>query len=137
MLDHTHDAEEQVANLFHSDPLAALEYLETLCRKTALDPERKLMLAVLGDATSCFQRYLFAPDSKGKRLFQEAEEWVLGADGDWIFSFENICEALGFDPRYIRQGLVRWKEKKLAMRPKAREGKIYERGKSAAGHLTV
>ena len=30
------------------------------------------------------------------------------ADGDWVFSFENICEALGFNPAYVRKGLLRW-----------------------------
>ena len=43
-------------------------------------------------------------------------------DRDWLFSFTNICEVLGFDPQYVRRGLMRWKETKLAERPKA---KIY------------
>ena len=34
-------------------------------------------------------------------------------NSDWPFSFENICEVLGFDPAYLRQGLLRWKRKKL------------------------
>ena len=27
---------------------------------------------------------------------------------DWVFSFENICETLGLDVGYVRQGLLRW-----------------------------
>ncbi len=33
-------------------------------------------------------------------------------DGDWFFSFENVCETLGFYPDYIRHGLLAWKEAK-------------------------
>jgi hypothetical protein len=49
-------------------------------------------------------------------MFQDAEEWILEKDTDWPFSFETICEVLGLNPDYVRQGLVRWKEAKLAGR---------------------
>jgi hypothetical protein len=42
----------------------------------------------------------------------------------WVFSFENICEALGFNPAYVRQGLLRWMKNKL---PKHRKGLAMER----------
>src|SRR5436309_12009922 len=63
------------------------------------------MLSVLEDAIACFQKYIFARDGKGKMLFQEAEEWVQERGGDWLFSFANVCETLGFDPEYLRQGI--------------------------------
>lgn len=56
--------------------------------------------------------------AKEKNIFRDAEEWIIKEDGDWLFSFENICEVLGFDPVYIREGLMRWKENKLGMHPK-------------------
>jgi hypothetical protein len=31
-----------------------------------------------------------------------------------MFSFDNLCEALGYDPDYMRAGLQRWKETTLA-----------------------
>lgn len=55
-------------------------------------------------------------------MFCEAEEWILEEDGDWPFSFENVCEVLGLNPRYVRQGLIRWRNKKLA---KSSQAKIY------------
>jgi hypothetical protein len=55
-------------------------------------------------------------------MFHEAEEWILEEDSEWLFSFENTCEVLGFNPQYVRQGLMRWKDNELAERPKA---KIY------------
>ena len=71
------------------------------------------MLAVLESAVEDFQKYVLARKPRGKRLFQEAEEWFLEKDSDELFSFENICETLQLHPDYIRQGLMGWKEAKL------------------------
>jgi hypothetical protein len=114
--------EERVTSLFQPDTLLPEQYLETFRRRFYLEPEKKLMLAVLEDAIACFQKYIFARDPKGKLLFQEAEEWVQDRNNDWLFSFTNVCETLGFDPDYLRQGIVRWKEQRLAERTQA---KIY------------
>ena len=38
---------------------------------------------------------------------------------DEIFSFVTICEQLGINPKSLRQGLLRWKQKKLAREPPA------------------
>jgi hypothetical protein len=97
--------------------------LETFQRKSYLEPEEKLMLAVLQDAIACFQKYAFARERKGKMLFQETEFWVQNTNSDWPFSFANVCETLGFDPDYLRQGLAEWKAAKLESRAKA---KIYQ-----------
>lgn len=113
--------EEKVASLFQPDILLPAQYLDTFRRKANLEPERELMLAVLEDAIWCFQKYIFfARDSKRRGLFCDAQEWIFEENSDWPFSFENICELLGFSPQYVRQGLVRWKEKKLAERHKTR-----------------
>lgn len=85
------------------------------------------MLAVLEDAVACFQDNLLAPGVKNQRLFQDTEEWITGADGDWVFSFESVCESLGINPEYVRRGLLRWKQKKL---PKDAD-KVWERKKLA------
>ena len=87
-------------------------FQEILClpKKNNLDGEEGLMLAVLENAIECFQRNIFAHKRKRKRLYQEAEEWILEKDSDWCFSFELICETLDLHPDYIRQGLLSWKE---------------------------
>lgn len=105
--------EEKVASLFQPDTLVSAEYFETLRRKACLEPEKRLMLAILEDAIQCFQDHVSARNQTSKKLFEEAEEWILEGGDDWIFSFENVCEVFGFDPHYMRQGLIRWKEKKL------------------------
>jgi hypothetical protein len=111
--------DESIGSLFEPDSLLAVHYFETLRRKTILEPEKRLMLAILEDAINCFQDNLLAQNVRRRRLFEEAEEWIVEADGDWVFSFENICEVVGFNPAYVHQGLLRWMENKL---PKHRKG---------------
>jgi len=77
------------------------------------------MLAVLEDAVFCFQKNLVAQTGNKKTLFQEAEDWILEEECEWLFSFENICEALGINAKYLKKGLMGWKRRKLGERPKA------------------
>lgn len=111
--------EERVTSLFQPDTLLPDQFMDTFRRKSHLEPEKKLMLAVLEDAIACYQKYVFARDGKGRALFQETEEWILERQGDWLFSFANVCETLGFDPDYLREGLLQWKRDKLENQAKA------------------
>jgi hypothetical protein len=115
--------EEKLTSLFQPDILLPTEYLATVRGKAHLEPEKKLMLAVLEDAIQCFQDNVLAQSGRRKRLFEEAEQWILEANSNWVFSFESICEVLGFSPQYVRQGLLRWKEKNL---PKLAAAKVRE-----------
>jgi hypothetical protein len=87
--------------------------IEALLRKDTRDGEQALMLAVLEDAIECFQKYVNAKDGSGRKLFEEAEQWILDKDSHWLYSFQNICETLGFHPDFVRQGLLCWKEANL------------------------
>lgn len=116
-------AEEKMGSLFQPDTLLPAQYFDTVRRQAHLEPEKKFMLAILEDAVACFQKYIFAHDARGKTIFAEAEQWIMEENGDWIFSFENVCDALGLNPSYVRQGLLRWKEMKLAERPKSKNGR--------------
>jgi len=115
--------EERVTSLFQPDTLLPDQYLDTFRRKLHLEPEKKLMLAILEDAIACYQKYLFARDSKGKALFQEAEEWVEEVNGAGVFAFDSVCETLGLNPDYLRRGLIEWKTAALAQRAQA---KVYQ-----------
>ena len=86
--------------------------IERLFKKEIREGEEALMLAVLENAIEYFQKYAVAQSQREKRLFKEAEEWILEKNSDWFFSFENICETLELYPDYIRKGLMRWKEAK-------------------------
>ncbi|MEE9191255.1 MAG: hypothetical protein V3U04_01380 [Candidatus Aerophobetes bacterium] len=108
--------EESFTALLQPDTLVQDEYLGVFRRETCLESEKKLMSAVFEDAISCFQHYTFVRDKKRAALFREAEDWILEKNDDGLFSFDNICEILGFNPGYVRQGLHRWKEMKLEER---------------------
>jgi hypothetical protein len=102
--------DEKIASLFQPDLLLSAQYFGNL-RKSLLDPEKKLMFAILEDAISCYQSNLLAYSVRGKRFFEETKNWIVAVGSDWIFSFESVCEALGLNPQYVRQGLLRWEEK--------------------------
>lgn len=106
--------EEKLASIFEPDTLLSAQYFENLRRRTILEPEKRLIVAVLEDAINCYQNNLTAQSGRGKKLFDEAEEWILEEDGRRLFSFESVCELLGLNPAYVRQGLLRWKERQLA-----------------------
>lgn len=76
--------------------------------------EHRLMMAVLDEAISCFQKHLLARDKRGRQLFREAEEWIMSEDTDQLFSFENLCHMVGLDSAYLQRGLRRWRERELA-----------------------
>jgi hypothetical protein len=92
-----------------------IEVLEKVYKKDIREGEERLMLAVLEEAVKCFQEYVLATRPREKRLFQEAEEWILETDSEYLFSFESICQTLGLHPDYTRQGLLVWKEAKLKL----------------------
>lgn len=87
--------------------------IERLFKKQIREGEEALMLAVLDNAIECFQKYVLSQREREKKMFREAEDWILETNSDWFFSFENICETLEIYPDYIRQGLLCWKEAKL------------------------
>jgi hypothetical protein len=102
-----------VGSLFEPDILTSARYRAIYQRQFQLEPERMLMLAVLEDAIFCFQENVTAVGGKARVLFQEAEEWILNNDTSYLYSFDNICDELGFDPMYLRHGLIYWKEAAL------------------------
>jgi hypothetical protein len=68
-------------------------------------PEQRLMIAVLHDALDCVEKYRFATDTRGRRLFGEAKQWLLADEADWPYSFECICGVLELDSNAVRQRL--------------------------------
>lgn len=73
---------------------------------SCVQPEKKLMMAILKDAIYCYTKYLVPRNVKEKEIFDNAEEWLFEKNEKWVFSFINICDTLGFDPDYFRQMLI-------------------------------
>lgn len=70
-------------------------------------PEQRLMMAVLRDAFDCVEKYRFAANDHGRRLFREAERWFLAKETHWPYSFESICSVLDLDANAVRMRLLR------------------------------
>lgn len=111
--------DDKIASLFQPDTLLSAQYFDNLRGKTLLEPEKRLMLAILEDGIHCYRDNLNASRGKKKRDFDEAAAWIVDADGDWVFSFESVCDSLGLNPAYLRQGLLRWKERRDKTPPRS------------------
>jgi len=72
-----------------------------------LEGEKRLMIAILKDAVECLEKYRSSRTSVGRVSYQSAIEWVEDTDTDWLYSFTNICDLLGFDPHYLREQLLK------------------------------
>ena len=72
----------------------------------ARGPERGLLSALLFDGIVDFMNYAYVPTSRTQTRYKEAYHWVNTRGGDYIFSFDNVCEGLGIDPASFRYGLL-------------------------------
>ena len=77
----------------------------------SVQPEKRLMLAVLEEALGTFQRHAAARTGVGQGLFADVEAWIASDDTQWPFSFLNICHAVSLEPDYLRAGLRRWRDR--------------------------
>ena len=85
--------DEKIASLFQPDTLLPAQYYGNLRRRNLLQPEMQLTLAILEDAINCFQENLMAESVKGKKLFNEAEEWILDEDGDTVRMYYGAADS--------------------------------------------
>jgi hypothetical protein len=81
---------------------------DELCRPEAGPGagERALMRAVFEDAVRCLSGEV-GPVRERAQLAAEARAWVAAVDRRWAFSFENVCDVLGFDAERLRGRLLR------------------------------
>jgi hypothetical protein len=95
------------------DTMTPFQYYDRIFAEASLVPEKRLMLAVLEDAIAAFQRAYVQPDDEvdGKPSEQDVEIWLKSRDISWPFSFESICQALDMEAEYLRNGLLRWRDK--------------------------
>ena len=77
-------------------------YRETLLRSRSVEPERKLMIAILKDAFLKYKKHRRSYD----RVFRDASQWFFESNVDHVFSFEHICWILGLSSNRIRRHLL-------------------------------
>ena len=102
-------ANVNIANIFETDTLARHDFLKTYQRQTPLQPEKRLLLAVLKDAIEIFQKLANTRDRRQRTLYAAAERWIYDHDADGLFSFNGACEALELNPVFVRRGLTAWR----------------------------
>lgn len=97
-----------------------------LDRRVPLEPERKLLLALLWGAWEDLVKY-----PRRSPFHRFAREWIEAADHD-LCSFNTVCELIGFDAGFWRSGL-------LGISNAAPIGRVREdlRGRSAYEQLTT
>ena len=76
-------------------------------------PERALLAAVLFDGVHACISYILTAASRQRSRFAEGYYWVMARESEYPFSFENVCDALGINPTYLRHGLLHASPAKL------------------------
>ena len=78
------------------------QYADLVRRNHVIEGELKLLLAVLEDAIRCYLRNVNSKEGERRRDFVEVRHWFeAGARHGDIFSFQNLCGALGIEPRVL------------------------------------
>ena len=88
--------------LFDADGVDADQYADTVRRKTPLEPEKHLLLAILEDGLACYRKNIYARTAKKQAAFRDAEEWIFARDDERFLGFESVCGVLGIEPSYLR-----------------------------------
>jgi len=102
-----------LARILEPDIFLPSQFYGTGGLSRKLEGEKRLMIAIFKDAVECLDKYRGAGSGSGQSHYQNALEWVQDQSTDWLFSFTNICDFLGFDPDYLRAVLLK-RENKFA-----------------------
>ena len=136
----TIDAESEAYHSMSEQVLAEEDIAERLLSPAPVLPEqfytcatgsshpasgvRALLWAMLEDAIVCMQQQALTPSRRHQRLAREAEQWVFADNITWVFSFLNVCAALGLEPEYLRTKLTQWRQRWT--RPASPKGGVRE-----------
>jgi hypothetical protein len=71
----------------------------------AVQPEKKLLLAVLEDAVRVWRKVGGSSSRRGHRVRTELVDWFSSTEHGYPFSFESICATLGIDSSWARTRL--------------------------------
>jgi hypothetical protein len=99
------DGAGEVAGRPDAAPRARPDVTRELQGAAALMPELRLMVAVLDQAVQDIRMYGYATDEPGRRAFAAVVGWFASDDACALYSFLNVCHALGIDPAAVRARL--------------------------------
>jgi hypothetical protein len=106
-----HDIHERANGLFAPDTMLASQYFDRIRRRKALTGEQLLMCAIIEDAVDNYLEHAAATRPDLQERFDEAERWIESSDRSWLYAFETICDYMGLEVDYLRNGLRQWKAK--------------------------
>jgi hypothetical protein len=86
------------------DVILRSQFFELLGART-LSCEQRLMLALLADAINVLGKGSVPQNSGNRNRFNEARLWIF-ADRVVTISFNDVCDALGFDAGCLRRRLA-------------------------------
>jgi hypothetical protein len=93
-----------------ADALMPSQFYPARRGSASVEPIVRLMGGILADAVRCFQRNFDAHQRDRKQEFREARFWIFHDKGEGPFSFVEVCDALGIDPRRLRNLILHWEE---------------------------
>jgi hypothetical protein len=99
---------------FEPDVLAGEEFAGWFRPQTPPQGERLLLLAVLEEGITCYQRYAGVASAEARRLFADASAWLESTDRSHLFAFESICDTLELSADDVRRRLWAWRARRLA-----------------------
>ena len=78
-------------------------YMGTPDRRGHTTGEQRLMLAMLED---CLRTLLGRHTAERTKWQQRDLAWITSDDRTDVFAFENVCEAVGIEPCYLRDHVL-------------------------------
>lgn len=95
-----------IEDLCAPDSLSPAQFYEMWSGTADRSAEFKLALAVLEQALEDLAKHRHARDNERRRLYRQAENWVLSNDRRWPYSFTNVCEILNVPSARIRTNIL-------------------------------
>jgi hypothetical protein len=97
--------QEYFGGQFEPDTLLPVQYNEIMRRRSVLEGEHKLMVAVLEDAVECYLKHMNAKSRRRRLLFYEVQNWMNAKNRVGLFSYQTLCEMLGIDAKALKAAL--------------------------------
>lgn len=97
-----------------SDALLPVQLYGTRRGSAALEPLKRLMMAILVDAIRCYHRNFEAVTPHKRREFREAQDWLFKDRNDGPFAFDTVCYVLDTNPDFLRRRLIQLQYARVA-----------------------
>ena len=97
------------SGLFSYEPVLPAQYYPCYSKGKRIEPEKRLMVAVLESTIEEIKKNFGRSGRRAKRLLDEDLAYIECTDRSWAFSFENLCESLNLDSGAIRREMRKYR----------------------------